>query len=71
MAITFTSRSRIESLNKLAEGGEATIYEYDSKRVLKIFEPNVDLARKEQKVHYFTNKYSKEQPKNLQINSNR
>ena len=47
MAITFTSRSRIESLNKLAEGGEATIYEYDSKRVIKIFKPNVDLARKE------------------------
>lgn len=53
MAITFTSRSRIESLNKLAEGGEATIYEYDSKRVIKIFKPNVDLARKEQKVNYF------------------
>ena len=53
MAITFTSRSRIESLNKLAEGGEATIYEYDSKRVIKIFKPNVDLARKEQKINYF------------------
>ena len=53
MAITFTSRSRIESLNKLAEGGEATIYEYDSKRVIKIFKPNIDLARKEQKVKYF------------------
>ena len=52
MAIEFTSRSRIESLNKLAEGGEATIYEYDSKRVIKIFKPNVDLARKEQKVNY-------------------
>ena len=53
MAINFTSRSRMESLNKLAEGGEATIYEYDAKRVLKIFKPNVDLARKEEKVKYF------------------
>lgn len=53
MAIKFTSQSRIESLNKLAEGGEATIYEYDSKRVIKVFKPNVDLARKKEKVSYF------------------
>ncbi|MCI8700586.1 MAG: hypothetical protein HFJ47_04535 [Clostridia bacterium] len=53
MAINFTSRSRIESLNKLAEGGEATIYEYDSKRVIKVFKPKVDLARKKEKVNYF------------------
>ena len=53
MAINFTSRSRVESLNKLAEGGEATIYEYDSKRVIKVFKPNVDLARKKEKVNYF------------------
>ena len=53
MAIKFTSRSRIESLNKLAEGGEATIYEYDSKRVIKVFKPKVDLARKKEKVKYF------------------
>lgn len=53
MAINFTSRSRIESLNKLAEGGEATIYEYDSQRVIKVFKPNVDLARKKEKVNYF------------------
>ena len=53
MAITFTSRSRIESLKKLAEGGEATIYEYDTKRVVKIFEQSVDLALKEEKVNYF------------------
>ena len=53
MAIEFQSRSRIESLNNLAEGGEATIYEYDSSRVLKIFKPNVDLVKKEQKVKYF------------------
>lgn len=53
MAINFTSRSRIESLNKLAEGGEASIYEYDAKRVIKVFKPNVDLPKKEQKVKYF------------------
>ena len=53
MAIKFTSRSRIESLNKLAEGGEATIYEYDSKRVIKVFKSKVDLARKKEKVKYF------------------
>ena len=53
MAIKFTSRSRMESLNKLAEGGEATIYEYDSKRVIKVFKPKVDLARKKEKVKYF------------------
>jgi len=52
MAIAFTSRSRLESLNKLAVGGEATIYEYDAKSVLKIFKSNVDLAKKEQKVRY-------------------
>lgn len=53
MAINFLSRSRVERLNKLAEGGEATIYEYDAKKVIKIFKPNVDIAKKEKKVHYF------------------
>ena len=53
MAINFNSRSRIESLNKVAEGGEATIYEYDSKRVIKVFKLNVDLAQKNKKVNYF------------------
>ena len=53
MAINFTSKKRLESLNKLAEGGEATIYEYDSKRVIKVFKPNVDLDRKKEKVNYF------------------
>ena len=48
MAINFTSKKRLESLNKLAEGGEATIYEYDSKRVIKVFKPNVDLDRKKE-----------------------
>ena len=56
MAITFTSRSRIESLNKLAEGGEAIIYVYDSHRIIKFFKPNVDLGRKEKKVIYFISK---------------
>ncbi len=53
MAITFASRSRVESLKKLGEGGEAAIYEYDAKRVLKIFNAKTDLARKEKKVKYF------------------
>ncbi len=52
MAINFPSRSKIESLNKLAEGGEATIYEY-GKDVLKIFKPSVNLAYKEKKVKFF------------------
>ncbi len=53
MAIDFKSRSQIDRLNKLAEGGEAEIYEYDSKTVLKVFKTGVDLARKEKKVKYF------------------
>lgn len=53
MAINFTSRSQIERLNKLAEGGEAIIYEYDSKNVIKLFREKVDIIRKEQKVKYF------------------
>ncbi len=54
MAINFTSRGHIESLNKLqdGEGGEAIIYEYDLGRVIKVFKPNVDLDRKEKKVGY-------------------
>lgn len=53
MAINFSSRRRIESLNKLAEGGEASIYEYDSKHVIKLYNTKVDLAQKERKVKYF------------------
>lgn len=54
MAINFRSRNHIENtLNKLTEGGEASIYEYDSKTVIKIFKSKVDLARKEEKVNYF------------------
>lgn len=64
MAINFTSRSRMESLNKLAEGGEATIYEYDSKRVIKVFKSKVDFARKQEKVNYFISIKS-QLPKNV------
>lgn len=53
MAINFTSRNRIEKLNKLADGGEASIYEYDSKTVIKLFKTKVDIAKKEEKVKYF------------------
>ena len=53
MAINFMSRSRVDSLNKLAEGGEATIYELDSKTVIKVFRANVDINKKEDKVKYF------------------
>lgn len=53
MAINFKSRSRVDGLNKLAEGGEATIYELDSKTVIKIFKANVDINKKEDKVKYF------------------
>ena len=53
MAINFKSRSRVDGLNKLAEGGEATIYELDSKTVIKIFKANVDINKKEDKVKHF------------------
>ena len=42
MAINFTSRSRVDSLNKLAEGGEAVIYELDSKTVIKILKKKLN-----------------------------
>ena len=50
MPINFTSQSQITKLKQLAEGGEATIYEYGNDKVLKIFKPKVDLKRKENKV---------------------
>lgn len=53
MAINFTSMSQIERLNKLAEGGEAAIYDYDQYTVIKIFKKGVDLPKKEKKVKYF------------------
>ena len=53
MAIDFKSRSQLQKLKKIAEGGEAEIYEYDAKTVLKVFKPNVDIRKKEKKVNYF------------------
>lgn len=52
MAIDFKSRSQIERLKKLGDGGEAIIYEYNSKTVIKIFNPKVDFPKKEAKVRY-------------------
>lgn len=53
MSINFSSRSRIDSLIKIAEGGEAVIYEIDDKSVIKVFKNNVDIKKKEVKVKYF------------------
>ena len=61
MAINFASKSRIENLAKITDGGEASIYAYDSSHVLKIYHPKVDIIKKEQKVNYFIsirNKFS-------------
>lgn len=63
MSINFPSRSRMEQFPELASGGEATIREYDSKTVMKVFHPKVDLAKKEKKVKYFISMKSK-LPKN-------
>lgn len=64
MDINFTSRSKLESLKKLNDGGEAIIYEYDDKTVIKAFRPDVDLAKKEEKVRYFISIKS-QLPKNV------
>lgn len=53
MAIEFTSRSQIERLNNLADGGEASIYEYNSHTVIKLYKAKVDLSKKEKKVNFF------------------
>lgn len=53
MAVNFRSRQSIERLNKLAEGGEAAIYDYDLDYVIKLFKTNVDLSKKAQKVKFF------------------
>lgn len=53
MSINFSSRGRIDSLIKIAEGGEAVIYELDDKRVIKVFKNSVDIKKKEIKVKYF------------------
>ena len=64
MAISFTNRKQLERLNKLAEGGEATIYEFDAKRVIKIFKPSVDTKKKENKVKYLIS-IGKQFPRNV------
>lgn len=46
-------RSQLESLPKLAEGGEAIIYAYGQKEVIKAYKPNVSLGTKERKVSRF------------------
>lgn len=51
--VKFRSRREIESLNKLAEGGEASIYEYSSDDVIKLFHQKVNLNVKEHKVKFF------------------
>ena len=48
----FSSRREIERLNKLAEGGEAAIYDYNSNKVIKLFHLKVNLKIKEQKVKF-------------------
>ena len=49
----FRSRREIERLNKLAEGGEAAIYDYSLDDVIKLFHQKVNLSVKEQKVKFF------------------
>ena len=46
-------RSQLESLPKLAEGGEALTYAYGQKEVIKAYKPNVSLGTKERKVSRF------------------
>lgn len=54
MSKDFTSKSQITGrYKKLADGGEAEIYDYDSSHVLKIFKSNVDIKKKMAKVMYF------------------
>ena len=64
MAIDFSSRGHVDSLNKLAEGGEATIYELNSKTVIKVFKPNVDINKKKDKVKYLIS-IKNQLPKNV------
>ena len=49
----FRSRDEIERLNKIGDGGEATVYDYNSDTVLKLFRQKVDLNAKEKKVNFF------------------
>lgn len=64
MAINFSSLGQIQALKKITDGGEASIYEYDPKTVLKIFKSKVDLSKKESKVKYLISVRSK-LPKNV------
>ena len=64
MAIEYKSRRQIEQLNKLADGGEASIYERDSKTVIKLFNSKVDLAKKQEKVLYLIS-IRKQLPRNV------
>lgn len=47
------SQKDIDSLELLTQGGEAKIYKYKSKYLLKIFSPKVDISKKEKKVKAF------------------
>lgn len=53
MAINFRNRQSIERLNKLGDGGEASIHDYKLDTVIKLFRKNIDLDKKEQKVKFF------------------
>jgi hypothetical protein len=44
------TKPQLRKLTKLAEGGEAEIFNYQSDLVVKIFKPNANLAVKRQKV---------------------
>lgn len=54
----FRNRREIENLNKLAEGGEAAIYDYSLDEVIKLFHQKVNLSIKEQKVMFFISIYN-------------
>ncbi len=51
--VSFRSKSEVERLKKIAEGGEANIYDYDMQNVLKLFHSDVNMAVKEQKIKFF------------------
>ena len=47
---TILTTAKVRSFTKIAEGGEAIIYDYPGNKVLKIFKPNVNIVNKEKKV---------------------
>jgi tRNA A-37 threonylcarbamoyl transferase component Bud32 len=49
MAINLTP-AKLSSIPMLIEGGEAKIYDYTPEKLIKIFKPHIDIARKEKKV---------------------